>query len=403
MAETGVRPFWMAIHRYLGLATLVFLAIAGITGCILTADKPLDAALNADLFRQPPNTAPLDAVQAAQALQAARPDLTVLSFPAHVAPGDTVPVSVMAADPKHPLAYSEVFVDRADGHLAGARLAGPGWDRRHIVLGVYSFHYTLLAGTAGRWLMGICALGWLIGNVVGLYLTFPVRERFASPGFWKKWSALWTFRLKSPLPRLVLDLHRASGLWLLIPATVLAFTSVAMNFFDEAFTPAVQAISPARPSPFDAPPPALAPGRPKITFAQAQALAVQRATALGLAWKPARLSWSPERGFYSVMLAPGGVETYSRLGPIDYAFDGDGRFVSEDNPYSDSAGRKLSRALYPLHSGQVIGLPGVVLIFILGLATAEMSITGVYLWLKRRGPRIAGERRLRALREAAQS
>ncbi|MGA0604250.1 PepSY-associated TM helix domain-containing protein [Caulobacter sp. KR2-114] len=401
MADSGVRSFWMAIHRYLGLATLVFLAIAGVTGCVLTVDKPLDAALNADLFRQPANSAPLDAVQAAQALQAARPDLTVLSFPAHVSAGDTVPVSVTAADPKHPLAYSEVFVDRADGHLAGTRMAGAGWDRRHLMQGVYSFHYTLLAGTAGRWLMGICALGWLIGNVVGLYLTFPTRERFASRGFWKKWSALWTFRLNNPLPRVFLDLHRASGLWLLVPATVLAFTSVAMNFFDEAFTPTVQALSPARPSPFDGPPPAAAPPPPRISFAQARSLAMQRAAAVGLGWTPARLSYSPERGFYSVMLTAGGVETYSRLGPIDYAFDGAGRFVSEDNPYSDSAGRKLSRALYPLHSGQVIGLPGVVLIFVLGLATAEMSVTGVYLWWKRRGPRIAGERRLKALREAA--
>ena len=402
MAEGAVRPFWMAVHRYLGLATLVFLAIAAVTGCVLTVDKPLDAALNADLFHQPATAAPLDAVRAVQALQAARPDLTVLSFPAHVAPGETVPVGVAAADPKRPLAYSEVFVDRADGHLAGARLEGPGWDRRHIVQGVFILHYTLLAGTAGRWLMGFCALGWVIGNVVGLYLTFPTRERFASRGFWKKWAALWTFRLNNPLPRLFLDLHRASGLWLLVPATVLAFTSVAMNFFDEAFTPAVQAISPARPSPFDGPPPIAAPPAPAIGFAEAQGLAVQRATAQGLSWKPARLSYSRERGFYSVMLTPGGVETYSRLGPIDYAFDGAGRFVSEDNPYRDSAGRKLSRALYPLHSGQVIGLPGVLLIFVLGLATAEMSVTGVYLWWKRRGPRIAGERRLKALREAPQ-
>lgn len=400
MAEAGVRPFWMAVHRYLGLATLVFLALAGITGCVLTVDKPLDAALNADLFHQPANAAPLDAVRAVQALQTARPDLMVLSFPAHVAPGDAVPVSVAATDPKRQLSFSEVFVDRADGHLSGSRMAGPGWDRRHIVPGVYSFHYTLLAGTVGRWLMGLCALGWLIGNVVGLYLTFPTRERFGSRGFWKKWAALWTFRLKNPLPRLFLDFHRASGLWLLIPATVLAFTSVAMNFFDEVFTPAVQAISPARPSPFDAPPPAVAPAPPTIGFAQVEALAAQRAAARGLSWKPARLSYSRERGLYSVMLTPGGIETYSRLGPIDYAFDGAGRCVAEDNPYQDSAGRKLSRALYPLHSGQVIGLPGVVLIFLLGLATSEMSVTGAYLWWKRRAPRIAGERRLKALREA---
>jgi uncharacterized iron-regulated membrane protein len=396
MAEGAVRPFWMAVHRYLGLATLVFLAFAAITGCVLCVDKPLDKVLNGDLFHRPETGAPLDPTRAVAALQAARPDLRVLSYPARVGAGDTVPVSVAARDPAHPLPYTEVFIDRTDGHLAGGRTGGPGWDRRHIVQGVFQIHYTLLAGTAGRWVMGLAALGGVIGNVVGLYLTFPARGPF-----WKKWWALWTFRLKNPLPRLFLDLHRASGLWLLIPATVLALTSVAMNFFDEAFTPMVQAVSPARPSPFDAPPPASAPATPKATFAEILAGAENQARSRGLNWKPARLSYSPERNLYGVLMTRTGAETYEGLGPVDYWFDGDGRFVFEDNPYEDSAGRKLSRALYPLHSGQVVGLAGVTLIFVLGLATAEMSITGGYLWWKRRGPRIAGERRLKALREAA--
>lgn len=395
MADGAVRPFWMAVHRYLGLATLVFLAIAAVTGCVLCVDKPLDAALNGDLFHRTTADAPLDPTRAVAALQAARPDLRVLSFPAAVGAGDTVPVSVAARDGGHPLPYSEVFIDRADGHLAGVRSGGPGWDRRHIVQGIFLLHYTLLAGTAGRWIMGLAALGWVIGNLVGLYLTFPVRGPF-----WTKWAALWTFRLKNPLPRLFLDLHRASGLWLLIPATVLAFTSVAMNFFDEAFTPIVQAVSPARPTPFDGPPPVTAPA-PTVGFGDILAEARDRASARGLAWRPARLSYSSERNLYGVLMTRTGAETYEGLGPIDYWYDGDGRFAFEDNPYRDSAGRKLSRALYPLHSGQVIGLAGVVLIFVLGLATAEMSITGGYLWWKRRGPRIAGERRLKALREGA--
>ena len=85
--------------------------------------------------------------------------------------------------------------------------------------------------------------------LVGLYLTFPKR---APSG--ETWLREWTIKPSRSLARLLLDLHRASGLWVLIGVTVLAYTSVGMNFFDEAFTPAVNRLWPPRPSPFDRPP-----------------------------------------------------------------------------------------------------------------------------------------------------
>jgi uncharacterized iron-regulated membrane protein len=78
------------------------------------------------------------------------------------------------------------------------------------------------------------------------------------------------------------------------------------------------------------------------------------------------------------------------LGPVTLFFEGQGgRFVYADDPYHDGAGRKLSRSLYPLHSGEVIGPAGVAIIFLLGLATAEMCVTGIYIWWKKRRSRLA--------------
>ena len=59
------------------------------------------------------------------------------------------------------------------------------------------------------------------------------------------------------------------------------------------------------------------------------------------------------------MLTRSGQEGYRSLGPVYLHLDGaSGRLVYEDNPYTDSFGRKLSRSLYPLHSGQVAGPVG---------------------------------------------
>lgn len=393
MASARTRKLWISLHRYMGLATMLFLFLAAVTGCVLCFDKAIDAAINPDLFDAPVVQQPLTPVAAIARFQAAHPELGVTAFPLGVPAGRAIEASVTAAAGHASLGFDQAFVDPADGRLIGVRENGPGWDRRHIVQGVYEFHYTLLAGTWGRWLMGIAALGWLIGNGIGFYLTFP-----AKGPFWHKWKRSWEIDWRGRLRWLLFDVHRASGLWLLIGAMVLAFTSVAMNFFDEAFTPAVEAISPARPSLFDAPAASPHDANP-IGFARALAAGQAEANRRGLGWRAASLSYVPDRDLYGVMFTPSGRVTYRWLGPVTYYLAGaDGHFVDADDPYNDSGGRRLSRSLYPLHSGQVIGWLGVAIIFVLGLVTAEMCVTGLYMWWKDRRTRreMAERRRVKA-------
>ena len=382
--------FWLSVHRYLGLATLLFLGLASVTGVILSFDKPLDALLNPDLFRTR-EPVRIDARAAVAAFRDRHPAIQILSFPLVVPAGRTLKTIVAPRPGTPPLGYDELFIDRNDGHPAGTRRGGPGWDRRHLMQGIYRLHFTLLAGTAGRWFMGLAALGWLIGNLVGVYLTFPLKG-----AFWRYWRKAWLFRWRDPLPRLMHSLHRASGLWALIGVTAIAFTSVAMNFFDEAFTPAVQAISPPRSSLFDRPPP---PPRavPRLGPGDAVTAAQAEAHRLKLRWRAAKVGYDPEYGVYRVWFTDDGVENYRALGPQSLYVDGrDGRVVYFDDPYTDSAGRRLSRALYPVHTGQVAGWPGVAIDVLLGLVTTEMCLSGAYLWWKRRRVRLAGDRAERA-------
>src|SRR5580693_214740 len=175
MSATRTRGLWIATHRYLGLASLTFLALAALTGCLLCFRAPLDGALNADLFARSPGKAAIDPVAAVRALEVARPELRATSFPLSVPAGATLPVMVGPRDAGRRLGYDQIFLDDPGGHVAGAREIRPGWDRRHLMQGVYVFHYTLLAGSWGRWIMGLAAGGWLVGAGVGLYLTLPTR------------------------------------------------------------------------------------------------------------------------------------------------------------------------------------------------------------------------------------
>ena len=388
MTQRQRRALWTAVHRYLGLAAMLFLFVAAVTGCLLCFHKPLDAALNADLFRHGGGANAITPLAAVTAFQAGRSDLLVTSFPLSVSDGSNIPVAVAARSAGTALGFDQIFLDGRDGHVVGTRRTVSGWDRRHIMHGVFEFHFTLVAGKWGRWLMGTAALGWLIGNLVGVYLTWPLRRPWL-----QNWKRMWRFSFASVRARFMLDLHRSSGLWLLIGVSVLAFTSVTMNFFDEAFTPAVNAVSPARPSPFDEAPRFPQHHVPHQGFSEMVDRAVARAAADRLDWKPAMASYVPDYGLFGVSFTASGVENYSRLGPITYFIGApDGQIAYVDNPYIDSAGRKLTRVLYPLHSGEVGGVATIALVFLLGLATAEMCVTGFYVYLKKRRPRRAGRR-----------
>jgi uncharacterized iron-regulated membrane protein len=45
------------------------------------------------------------------------------------------------------------------------------------------------------------------------------------------------------------------------------------------------------------------------------------------------------------------------------------------------------QAQFPLHSGRIIGLPGRILISVIGVAVAVLSATGLMIWLRKRSAR----------------
>ncbi|MGD9810789.1 MAG: PepSY-associated TM helix domain-containing protein [Sphingobium sp.] len=383
----------MAIHRYLGLAAMVFLALAAITGSILCFAQPLDEALNADLFQQGRSTNPVDPVIAVGRFAALHPNIQVLSAPVRVARDQTISITVTAAPGKEPLKHDQIFLDRTNGREIGGRLMSPGWNRRQIVAGIAEFHYNLLAGDWGRWLMGAMALGWLISNFVGFYLTLPERRPF-----WKSWKRAWRFSFRSAFARLMLDIHRASGLWLLIGVTILALTSVALNFYSEAYEPTVVKISPLKRSLFDQPAPFPEGASPDLTYDDALRLARNEAIRKELDWLPATVLYRPDWNLYGVTFTDNGNLNYHRLGPIYYYFNANtGAFIHEVNPYNDSAGLVMIRMLYPLHSGKIAGTVTIIIVFVLGMATLEMCVTGAYLWWKRRKLRRGGGAKRKSL------
>jgi len=375
------RDFWMAVHRYSGLAILAFLGFAALSGCLLVYMRPLDVWLNADLFRDAPAASAPDVAPLVDRFAREHPEFTVRSFPLAVAQDARIPVMVYPTKGAHPV--DQVFLDRVSGEIEGRRLTHPAFNRHGAAELLHDAHYTLMLGTYGRWFMGVMALAWLISNIVGAYLTFPARG-----AFWKQWKRTWRFSFKSVFSRQMLDLHRASGLWLLLPLTVLAFTSVCLNFFNELYAPVVERFVPEHEIalPQDK-------GRGPLDFTAALDQARRVAKGMEESWLPATAIRDREEDRIGVTLTDSGVLRYNDLGPIYLYFDrASGKLAEVIDPYHGNTNLAMYRWLYPLHSGHIAGIPSELAIVVLGLVVFAMCVTGIYLWWKKRPGRIVQRR-----------
>jgi uncharacterized iron-regulated membrane protein len=113
-------------------------------------------------------------------------------------------------------------------------------------------------------------------------------------------------------------------------------------------------------------------------LAQAQAEADRRG------WdKPVYFIHAMDRnGFYRVRF--GRVhESGFGLSTI-YVSGDDGRILGVEEAGAGKAGDVVATLMFPLHTGQIAGLPGRILVCISGVVVALLSVTGVVVWWKKR-------------------
>ncbi|HEX6242814.1 MAG TPA: PepSY-associated TM helix domain-containing protein [Polyangiales bacterium] len=376
------------LHRWLGLATALFLFVAGLTGAIIAWDHELDAWLNPELFALPGATAALPSHELARRLEQQEPRLRVRYMPLNVEPEHTLLMFVEGrVDPatKRPyeLGYDQVAVDPRNGAILGRRraLSAASLSRAEIIPFLYKLHYTLhlpaVGGfPTGKWLMGLVAIVWFVDGFVALWISFPS---------WRVWRKSFAFRFRQGAHKLTFDLHRSSGVWAWLLLTVLAFTAISMNLSRELVRPTISLLATLTPTPFDHPPTPRA-GDPTLTREQVMELARTHAAALGIRAPLGGVLYSGARHLYLAgFYEPGNEHGDWGLGNARLYFDGDtGELVGKLLPGSGTPGDLFMQAQFPLHSGRILGKPGRILISLLGVVVALLSATGLLLWARKR-------------------
>lgn len=411
-----MREFWTVVHRWLGLTAALFLIVAGATGAVISWDHEIDEWLNADLMETPGRGALQDPLALAAAVEAHDPRaevayMTLALEEGHAASFLVRPRQNPATGQPYMLDYNNVFVDPVTAQVTGVR------DSKSLALSTRnlmpwlrhlheSLHMPAFWGSDrwGFWLMGGIALMWLIDSFVALYLTLPRRlaaartARAAQPArsWWQRWQPSWVVRWRAGGYKLNFDLHRAGGLWVWLIIIVVSFTSFSLNLYREVFYPVMSQISTTTPGPYETIKPAPWGSfiQPQIGFAQAIEIARAEGVRLGLEHPPGGIWYGGDFPFYNISF----FDPSNEMGAMGmglsniYVSADNGEVLGNYRPWHGTAADVFVQLQLPLHSGRILGLPGRIMMSVMGVMVVMLSVTGIVIWERKRRARRAAAR-----------
>lgn len=240
---------------------------------------------------------------------------------------------------------------------------------------VYRLHYTLLAGAIGKTVVGVGGLALMLLCLSGLGLGWP-----RSSGQWRR---VMTVKRDGNLFRFCYDLHRVLGFFLVPLLVLVAFSGTAL-VFPQAVKTVVGAVLPVE----DRPKPYSGPGTLRLSIDEAVAIGAQVFPDAQL--KRVALPQG-ERGAFELAFRQPGEPWSNHAASVVWVDQYRGEVLAAWDALQLTAGSKFLSWQFPLHNGDLLGLPGRWLICLSGLGLVVLSVTGLDLYRHRcsRTPRFA--------------
>ncbi|BBU62196.1 peptidase [Methylosinus sp. C49] len=387
--RADARRLFVWLHRWVGLVTAGFLILVGLTGALLAFYGELSHWIAPEAYpglhgeTLPPAAL---ARRAESLVPQARAVAVYLGGESGAAR-----VTMQAAPGAEPLGFGAVMLDAVTGEDLGrrGRLGALPTRAADIMPFIYSLHYQLAMDSTGAWILGIVALLWTIDCFVAFYLTLPRASPGNSRGYFTRWKPAFLVKLSGSFYRINFDLHRAGGLWLWAMLLVFAWSSVFFNL-NSVYTGVTKLV-------FDyAPPPWQWPAQPPredaskmLEWEEAQAvgerLMAEQARERGFSIERAdALYFKPAKGLIQYRVRSS-LDIGERTATTSVLFDAyTGELVTLSLPSGLRSGDTVTNWLAALHMARVFGLPYRIFVCVLGLAITMLSVTGVYIWWKKR-------------------
>jgi uncharacterized iron-regulated membrane protein len=389
-ASRKFRTAALWVHRYVGLAMSAFLLVAGLTGSMMAFYVPLDRVLNPELFipKAHAGATLLDPFTLRDKLnEQLPPDKAVRGVILNLQEDQNV---------NYWLDGHETFVDPFSGMIAGSRKFGDlSEGRKSVLTFLYELHFTLGLGEVGSVMFGVVAVLWTLDCFVGAYLTFPTplqRRGPDSKGWFGRWLPMWKLKT-SKLFSLIFSWHRASGLWLWLLLLTFAWSAVALTM-GPVYEPVTKAVFgdpgeqelPKLPAPIETAPISL-----REAHALGRSVMAREAERRGFrVLDEMQLDWLPEHAAFAYTVEST-RDLHNRLADTYVVFKPTGELLKFSAPTGEHASATFSSWLIALHFGSLRagGTPYRAFVCAIGVMVALLSISGAWIWWKKRRRRSA--------------
>lgn len=395
-----------------------FLVIVGLTGSVLAFRDDLDVWLNSDLLTVAPRDTPmLDPLTLRDRALRLHPGAHIDEAPLHLDGCRSYEIRVWVNDGDATERLKFLYLDPYTGERIGER----AWDRdafgrRGVLFFVYRLHYALAAprsfGALGRYALGAVALVWTVDCFVAFFLTLPVARHRETKGnsksWWRRWRPAWHIKATGGFYRINFDVHRASGLWTWGALLVFAWSGVMLNL-NEVYRPVTRVLLGVSEGVAALPSSGARHREPNLSWRAARArgrsLIGEMAAREGLEIRDEQaLIVDRKRGVYKYSVRSSrDIGEQAQTAVFFDVDDGSLRLYSLPSSDHEPPGDKLSRWLRALHTASVFGRPMHILVSVIGLLVAVLSISGVYIWWRKRAARFAHAGRVLKASTAAET
>ncbi|MXO90892.1 PepSY-associated TM helix domain-containing protein [Pontixanthobacter aquaemixtae] len=368
--KAKVQQVWLFVHRWLGIALLIPMALLGLTGSALVWPAETELLVNPQrsvaASADPANITAAHIDAASEAMEAHGPiTAALIGEPGYPLMLGTNPVAgpfMGLGPPTRMAAY--IDPDNAE-FLDSKRSTGDFMWYMHAI------HGHLLLSGVGRPVVGFMGLFLIISAVTGLVVWWPGRKKIIAAMRWRRWEGK------------MLNIHRQSGVLLSLVLIVEAFTGAWISF-PAFFTMIVEPGAEAAEGHSHGPRPAgeqKGAAAPPVSFSGAEWERTLDQAQSAYPGRPASIQApATADGEWTFMMigAKGPAEMHVPAVP--------GTGEIEIGYRAQSAGRatKVAHVMDGIHAASIGGPIWQWLTFLSGIFLAFLSVSGLYVWSKRK-------------------
>lgn len=377
------RKFWLTWHRYIALVVGFLFVILGLTGSVNAFRWELDEWLNPEFTSKNSEASILPLDQLWDKAKAERPETEQESgfwrLQTPWQPGSPLTAwhhFTPAGEEKRRILM--LTLNPSTGDVLARRYWG-----ETPVTWVFQLHATLLAGKTGWYAVGVLGVLLLLSVGTGVYLWWPRNSAFGK--------AL-TFKRGAAAARINFDIHKLAGSYGALVLMSLAVSGLWL-IFPDFIRPIVASVSPVNQSvaPSYRPPE----GVQSVLPEPGGSINPDRAVAMAKKIFPnAEVRWviTPEgdKGVYGVQMRQPSEANHFNPATMVWVDRYTGTILATRDPERFTLGETLLNVMWPLHSGEALGLPGRILICLTGFAPLVLYVTGL---IRRRQKRRARQNR----------